>query len=194
MDERTAQYATAEITKLWHLYGPSLRHASSGRLDRRQPSGPAQNGDHRNSFDGRRPVHDDVASAALSFPTTKEKQNQQKQDQHHHAGRHAVRAWRPPPRPCVLRVLCRHQSWRFPVAVDRGLAGRGLWLALWLRCRRSGNGGRTDQLPLRLARLARRASRRGSQARANAAYRRSMEIDRRTDPAGGARYTVVGLL
>ena len=71
---------------------------------------------------------------ALGCPHSRQRRLQA---EHLDPGRRALRAGRPPPRPRLLDLLCRHQSRRVPGAAGVRHARRGTRLALRLcRCRR----------------------------------------------------------
>ena len=132
---RPAGDAALRLADLRFLHRARLSDADLRRALGRPRARPAPHRHPRRSIDGGRPFHDGLRAFVPAGADAAHSRQWLLQAEHFHASRPALRARRPPPRPRLLDLLCRHQSRRVLLAAGVRHAGRGLRLALRF-CRR----------------------------------------------------------
>ena len=148
--------AAARLADLRLLHRPGLSHADLRRLVGRPRARPAPHRHPRRRADGRRPFPDGLRALVPAGAPGAHPRQWLLQAEHLDPGRHALSARRPPPRPRLLDLLCRHQSRRVLLAAGVRHAGRRMRLALRLRRRRRRHDHRARHLSLARRRPCRR--------------------------------------
>ena len=148
---RPARRAAARLADLRPLHGARLSDADFRRPARRPRAGPPPHRRPRRRPHGDRPFHDG-GRAAVSVRALRAHSRQRRvQAEYLDPGRRPLPARRPPPRPRLFHLLCRHQCRRVPGAARLRHPRRGGGLALRLCRRRRRHADRACDLSLRPA-------------------------------------------
>ena len=148
--------AAPRLADLRLLHRPRLSDADLRRPAGRPRARPPPHRHPRRGVDGDRPFHDGLRASVSVRARLSHSRQRRLQAEHLDPGRRALSARRPPPRPRLLDLLCRHQSRRVPGAAGVRHAGRRTRLALRLRRRRRRHDHRARHLSLRPRRHCRR--------------------------------------
>ncbi len=158
---RSARRAAVLVADLRTLYRARVPHADLRRLARRPPARPAPHCAPGRGVDGDRPFHDGVRAPVPVCAHGADPGQWRIQAEHVGTGRRPLRAGRPPARPRLFDLLCRHQSGRGDRAARVRHAQRRLRLALRVCRRRRRNDARAGDLPVRAAVAAGRSAAQG---------------------------------